>query len=281
MNKRYQVFVSSTYADLKQERQGVIQAWMEMDCIPAGMELFPATDDEQWAFIRRIIDDCDYYLIIIGGRYGSTTPDGLSYTEKEFDYANERGIKIIALLHEEPDSIRVHKSDIDPILRQKLKSFREKIAANRLVKFWKSSAELPGLVALSLSKSIKAYPAVGWVRASTVASEDMLVEINESRENGELRLAVAKLQANDIAATEDLADFDSTPTINGKTTRSARSGSYQAPWKVELTWRKLFSLFAPDLWDHPLDSVVRLKIADVVAESAGFPGGPQTIDDQQ
>ena len=63
MNKRYQVFVSSTYADLKEERQRVIQTLMEMDCIPAGMELFPAADEEQWLFIRKVIDDCDYYLL--------------------------------------------------------------------------------------------------------------------------------------------------------------------------------------------------------------------------
>jgi hypothetical protein len=75
MNKRYQVFVSSIYADLKEERQRVIQALMEMDCIPAGMELFPAADEEQWLFIRKVIDDCDYYLLVIGGRYGSTTSD--------------------------------------------------------------------------------------------------------------------------------------------------------------------------------------------------------------
>jgi hypothetical protein len=60
MDKRYQVFVSSTYADLKEERQRVIQALMEMDCIPAGMELFPAADQEQFEFIKRVIDDCDY-----------------------------------------------------------------------------------------------------------------------------------------------------------------------------------------------------------------------------
>ena len=213
MDKRYQVFVSSTYADLKQERQRVIQALMEMDCIPAGMELFPAADDEQWAFIKRIIDDCDYYLIIIGGRYGSTTPEGISYTEKEFDYALERSLKIVALLHEEPDSIPVNKSDIDPTLRQKLKIFREKVASNRLVKFWKSAEELPGMVALSLSKTIKTYPAVGRVRASSVASEEMLIEINELRkENSELRLSLTDLQSNDVEEIVDIADFDASLT---------------------------------------------------------------------
>ena len=41
------------------------------------MELFPAADEEQLNFIKRVIDDCDYYLLIVGGRYGSTDPKGL------------------------------------------------------------------------------------------------------------------------------------------------------------------------------------------------------------
>jgi len=74
MDKRYQVFVSSTYEDLREERQEVIQALLELDCIPAGMELFPAADEDQWTLIRKVIDDCDYYIVIIAGRYGSCGP---------------------------------------------------------------------------------------------------------------------------------------------------------------------------------------------------------------
>lgn len=284
MDKRYQVFVSSTYADLKQERQRVIQALMEMDCIPAGMELFPAADEEQWEFIKRIIDDCDYYLIIIGGRYGSTTPEGLSYTEKEFDYANERGIKIIALLHEDPDSIPVNKSDIDPTLREKLHAFRQKVGTNRLVKFWRSADELPGMVALSLSKTIKTYPAEGWVRAAAVASEDLLVEINDLRkENNELRKAINELQPTMPNFVEDLADFDSELTIKGQTTVGGgyRSPSYQKAWETNITWRKLFSLVAPYLLDHPSDTSVKSTLAKVIADDANVDGYSRSVDDQQ
>ena len=160
VDKRYQVFVSSTYADLREERQRVIQALMEMDCIPSGMELFPAADEEQWEFIKRIIDDYDYYLLIIGGRYGSTTPEGISYTEKEYGYAIEKGIKVIALLHANPQEIPMGKSEADPELRGRLKAFRDKVASNRLVRFWNTANELPGLVSLSLSKTIKTHPAV-------------------------------------------------------------------------------------------------------------------------
>lgn len=67
-DKRYQVFVSSTYDDLQDERKEVMQALLELDCIPAGMELFPASSEDQWSLIKRVIDDCDYYILIIGGR---------------------------------------------------------------------------------------------------------------------------------------------------------------------------------------------------------------------
>lgn len=155
MEKRYQVFVSSTYADLREERRKVIQALIEMDCIPAGMELFPAVDQQQWDFIRRVIDDCDYYLLIIGGRYGSMAPDGVSYTEKEYEYAIEKELPVVALLHESPDDLSVSRSDIDPAFRERLRAFRERVATGRLVRYWRTAEELPGLVAISLQKTIK------------------------------------------------------------------------------------------------------------------------------
>lgn len=178
MEKRYQVFVSSTYADLKEERHHVIQALIELDCIPAGMEFFPATDEEQFSFIKRIIDDCDYYLVIVGGRYGSTTSEGMSYTEKEYDYAIEKKLKVIAFLHKNLEEIPVGKLDIDPELRARLTAFRDKLSSNRLVKFWTKADELPGLVALSLTNAIKRFPAVGWVRANAVANEEGSVSRN-------------------------------------------------------------------------------------------------------
>lgn len=50
--KRYQVFVSATFTDLEDERQAILQTLMQMDCIPAGMELFPAAGQAQWRFIQ-------------------------------------------------------------------------------------------------------------------------------------------------------------------------------------------------------------------------------------
>ena len=90
MNPKYQIFVSSTYDDLKKERDEVIKAILEMGHIPVGMEMFSAADEEQWKIITRQIDQSDYYVVIVAHRYGSVTSEGLSYTEKEYDYAVQR-----------------------------------------------------------------------------------------------------------------------------------------------------------------------------------------------
>jgi len=204
LEKRYQVFVSSTYADLKDERQKVMQTLMKMDCIPAGMELFPATDEEQFEFIKRIIDDCDYYLLIIGGRYGSITAQGISYTEQEYKYALERKLKVIALLHKNPDQIPFDKSEQTPELRVRLQDFRDKAATGRVVEFWKNAEELPGIVALSLINTIKIFPAIGWVRADKVSSEELLIEINELRKkNAEISKALSEIEPSIFTGSED------------------------------------------------------------------------------
>ncbi len=284
MDKRYQVFISSTYADLKEERRRVIQTVMELDCIPAGMELFPATDEEQFEFIKRVIDDCDYYLLIIGGRYGSTTEDGISYTEKEYDYAAERGIKVVALLHEKPDEIPFGKSEQDPTLRERLREFRQKVETNRLVKFWKTADELPGLVSLSLSKTIKMFPAVGWVRANRAASEDLLNEINELRkEKDQLRkdLAEAKL-AVPQADLPDLAGLDERFQIHGTHYYTSGGGPSRRDWSNSPTWRQIFALISPYLLGLPTDKHVQKVLgADLYKETeVVFRGTSPSIDDQ-
>ncbi len=64
-----------------------MQALLELDCFPAGMELFPSSDDDQWTLIKRESDHSDYYLVIVTGKYSSLSIEGFSYTEREYDYA--------------------------------------------------------------------------------------------------------------------------------------------------------------------------------------------------
>lgn len=259
MDKRYQVFVSSTYADLKDERQKVLQTLMEMDCIPSGMEMFPASDEEQWEFIKKVIDDCDYYLLIVGGRYGSLSSDGISYTEKEYQYAVEKGIKVIAFLHESPEDLSVSKTDIDPELMAKLSEFRSQVSSGRLVKFWTHTNELPGLVALSLTKTIKTYPAVGWVRANNQTSSESLSEINELRkQNDKLNKDLAELSIKPKSSIDNLADYSEVIKLSGSYKKQWQGSSYQ--WSEDMTWQDIFSCIAPYLLENPSDGSVKITL---------------------
>lgn len=53
--KKLQVFVSSTYTDLKEERQAAVEAILATGNIPAGMELFTAGNLSQMAVIINAI----------------------------------------------------------------------------------------------------------------------------------------------------------------------------------------------------------------------------------
>lgn len=278
MDKRYQVFVSSTYADLKEERQKIIQALMEMDCIPAGMELFPAFDEDQFAFIKKIIDDCDYYVLVIGGRYGSLSPLGISYTEQEYEYAVSKDLKVIALLHESPEDIPLGKSEKDPELRARLNLFREKVSQGRLVRFWKNAGELPGIVALSLSKTIKSYPARGWIRADRIASEDLLTEINQVRkQNIELNQTIAKLSSTPSHEVTNLAGLDETIILSGTYYYDHRAGY---SWTAQITWRQIFSAISPYLIQHPAASTVKEILVKAAFKLANKVGTTPHLDDQ-
>src|SRR3954451_24337086 len=123
----YKVFVSSTYEDLREERAELQKALLKLNALPVGMELFPSAGNETWDFIKKQIDDSDYYVVVVAGRYGSEHTDGLSFTEKEYDYARAIGKRVIAFLHADPNSIPVGKTDSDLSKREKLTKFMGKI----------------------------------------------------------------------------------------------------------------------------------------------------------
>ncbi|MFJ1815426.1 DUF4062 domain-containing protein [Staphylococcus saprophyticus] len=90
---KHQIFISSTYIDLIDERQKVVESVIESSNIPAGMELFTGENVEQWNIIKHWIDESDVFVLLLGGRYGTLASDeNISYIEKEYNYAQIQGI---------------------------------------------------------------------------------------------------------------------------------------------------------------------------------------------
>lgn len=279
MDKRFQVFISSTFSDLKEERSKVMRTIMGLDCIPAGMELFPAMDEDQLSFIKRVIDDCDYYLLIIGGRYGSVTKEGISYTEKEYDYAIQKGIPVLAFLHSGIDKIEFGKSESDAKRREQLLAFRNKVSQGRLVSFWNNADDLNGQVAVSLSQTIKQHPAVGWVRANLQTSAESLQEENKLRkELSEMKSYISRLEKqlaqdkriDDIASLDDRIDL----CVERRLWSTTKQQYCNDLFPAHLTWGELFCRLAPRLMDNPNEARVELIMGEVMKEllSSSLPG---------
>ena len=208
MDKRYQVFVSSTFEDLQEERKEVMQALLELDCIPAGMELFPAANEDQWSLIKRVIDDSDYYILIIGGRYGSTNEEGKSYTQMEYEYAIRTKKPTIAFLHKNPSMIPSGKCEQDPEKKKKLDDFKA-LAQKKLVKYWENADNLGSAVSRSMVNLIKNNPAEGWVRASSVIDEKSIIEISRlQKENEELKEQLRQIATEAPEGAEKFSQGD-------------------------------------------------------------------------
>ncbi len=185
MEKRYQVFISSTYKDLISERQAIMKAVLDEEDIPAGMELFPAANDSAWELILKVINISDYYVLILGGRYGSIDDTGVSYTEKEYDLALSMEIPIIPLLYKYPDSLLGEKTDIEVTKRKKLLQFREKIERNHHCGYWNSINNLKYEFLHSYSKIKVSSPGIGWIRSDNIHSQqnNRSNKVNISKKN--------------------------------------------------------------------------------------------------
>lgn len=196
-DRRYSIFISSTYKDLINIREKLMKTVLKMNQFPVGMELFNAGDSAQWDIIERTIRMTDYYVLILGHRYGTLGEDGLGYTEMEFNFAQELGIPIISFIRKEDVLTKPSERDDDPKLKKKLEDFRKKAMTSRMVEFWENENEIPEKLSIALMKEIIENPGIGWVRGDQVISPETSNELARlSKENNELREKLSTLNLN-------------------------------------------------------------------------------------
>lgn len=244
---KFQVFVSSTFEDLRKEREQVLKATLELGHIPVGMEMFSAADEEQWKIITRQIDECDYYAVIVAHRYGSTVA-GVSYTEKEYDYALSRGVPVLGFVIESNASWPADCIDTAEEGKIALDLFKAKVK-QKPVNFWTSASDLHGKFSISLTKQIASTPRPGWARATEVSGPAVVQELARlSGENAKLRqqLADALHQAEDDAFAERCRTIEKMKTNWVPLSFRYKNGT---EWedKITVTLFSLFNLLAPEM----------------------------------
>lgn len=201
IRNRLQVFISSTFTDLREERQAAVEAILSAGHIPAGMELFAAGDESQMEVIKQWIDQSDVFLLILGQRYGSIEPkSGQSYVHLEYEHALSKGKPLFACVIDDAalqNSIENGSSENT----KQFDAFRD-LVKGRMVEFWKEPKDIQLAIHKKLNELARRKDLVGWIRANSQANlpalSDELTRL--SKENSELR--------NELATRSE-------PTING------------------------------------------------------------------
>jgi hypothetical protein len=264
--KKYQIFLSSTFVDLKTERQDAIGVILDLGHIPAGMEMFPASDVNQLDHIKRIIDQCDYYVLILAARYGSTDEAGISFTEREYDYAVEQGKVVLAFPHATPAEL-TKGADVDRVAADKFEKFRQKIMQGRLVKPWAAREELNSKVIIALHHAITDFPQAGWIRGDVVASEEILTKIVELQsENDNLNKIIEKLKSSQKPIIENLADLDDQFAIHYMYNDNGRKDR-----EVRISWSEIWKVIGPAFFEPSVPEAGNLEIIKHIKEKYKAP----------
>ena len=155
MRKKYTVFISSTYNDLKVYRKAIISSIFELGDIPICMERFNASTGDTWEYIKQYIDLCDYFILLVGNNIGSICcSEGCSYTELELNYAIEKGLKPLVFIKESKQR------------NKETTAFVDWINTNTFCigKYWTTKESLVRAVMASYVEERNRKPGLGWVR---------------------------------------------------------------------------------------------------------------------
>lgn len=191
-DKIYRVFISSTYDDLKTERQHLVEAILGLSNLPVGMEWFGAGDEAQWKVIQDLIDVCDYYVVLVAHRYGSVTPEGISFTQKEYEYAVSKGIPTLRFVVGKEVAWPPHYIESDSGKKGQLEAFKKQLwDCGKNVATWLSPSDLAWRFTQAFQKIVKSHPRSGLVPFSSAPGPEVLAEMSRlSAENASLKAEI-------------------------------------------------------------------------------------------
>ncbi len=131
LKRKYQVFISSTFTDLVEERQEAALGVVRTGHFPLALEYSGPVPAAKLDVIKNAIAACQFYVIILGHRYGSVgvgQRKGTSYVELELDDAESKHLKILAFVM---DREKVKK------LRNRLRRPRDLEEIQNEKKYWR------------------------------------------------------------------------------------------------------------------------------------------------
>ena len=275
MQKKYQVFISSTYIDLIEERHAAVEAILKAGHIPAGMELFKS-GRSQLETIKSWIDESDIYLLILGKRYGSIDPESnKSYTQLEYEYAlSKDNFPIFSIILKDEYVKEKLESDIPKteLYEEDNETQYEEflnMVKTQIVSFAGSIAEVKLAIHENIPYIEKTHNLDGWIRASLGGDENIIKELNEIRKVN--NVIKEDFQEEDIDFDEEI--IKEIKILGKRYERSGSGNNYYSRTTHEtanISYKTIFCSIAPHLLEHPNDAYVKMKIEKIVVDKSSI-----------
>lgn len=146
-----EVFLSSTKADLEGYRAATYESTKGKHRVTR-MEDFPSSGLPPLDFCLTLVAEAEVLVLLLGYRYGVRAPEaGVSYTEAEYERAQEQGIPVLAYVRNEFEQglEQENQSSED---KDKLRAFREQVESEQVVRrpFFHSPQHLSDQVSFDL-----------------------------------------------------------------------------------------------------------------------------------
>ncbi|TEU24969.1 DUF4062 domain-containing protein [Alkanindiges illinoisensis] len=209
IDKRYHVFICTSGVDMQAERVVLSQALVSQGFFSWGLEQrTPLTT----AFARRQIDDCDYFVLLLGGCYGDLSASGVSYMHLEYIYAVTKQKPILVLMHEAPDSRAPELQEKTGEGKSKFSDFRQQLQRERdVVVSYRNMRDLEMAVRHAMPQMIERYPSAGWIRPqNTQKLQEEVDQLRQKIAQLELKNNVFREEAIQIPRVhpDELFSFD-------------------------------------------------------------------------
>lgn len=254
--KWHTVFISSTYKDLVEERDCISKNLIGIDCIPIGMEAFPASDDDPLTYIKKMIDIADYYILILAGKYGDIPQNSEnSMIELEYEYALGKDKCILVFPHQDFKSMDASKREAEGDLLKKLLAFYSKVN-QKLTKQWTSKDNLTVCVMQAIFNAKKTSPTLGWTRDDGKQKDELILSLREQvntkvdyiskleEEKNQLLVEVGNFSLN-----SNVPDIDyEIPFIMG-----TNKFSLENKKSTHVNLKDIFRIIAPSLLQTPMN----------------------------
>ena len=186
MHTKYLFYISSTLDDVKGERKELVRIISELGSIPVVMDAFDITREEDRRIIRKVIEECDYFINLTAYK-GGVMVDTDSSLELEYSYAVKAGKPVLALLIGEKARWKESKKENTEAAAKALEVFKKKLRTHKH-ETWINQSDLRHKALELITREMNLNPGRGWVPSTEAIDPCVANELSRLiRENDVLK----------------------------------------------------------------------------------------------